>query len=228
MSLIFCTIILVILLFKNKDEKARKRVAEITATVAFVGYISDFFLMPLAYGEIFIENLPFHGCTVTCVLCYLSRHTKFFGKYRQQLAVIGLASNIIYVFYPAGIGWHMVHPLSYRVIASFVFHGTMTAYGIFTLAFDGFKLEWRKCYKELAIIAALEVWALLGNTVYNGEADGYSYFFNWFFVVRDPFYMFPKEIAPFIMPFVMLAVMFLAVVLIYSAYFGIRKLVKRT
>ena len=226
MALVFGTIILILLLFKNKDRKTKSRVADITATVAFCGYISDFFLMPIAYGEIVIENLPFHGCTATCVLCYLSHHTQFLAKYRQQFAVIGLASNLIYVFYPAGIGWHMVHPLSYRVISSFFFHGTMTAHGIFTLAFDGFELKWRKCYKELGIICGMVAWALLGNTVYNGAAEGYDNFFNWFFVVRDPFYMLPADIAPFIMPFVMIAVMFVAVLLIYSAYFGIKKIIK--
>jgi membrane protein insertase Oxa1/YidC/SpoIIIJ len=67
----------------------------------------------------------------------------------------------------------------------------------------------------------MTVWALLGNTLYNG-LDGR--FFNWFFVVRDPFYILPEGIAPFIMPVVMMAVMFTGEVLIRLVYTAINRL----
>lgn len=58
---------------------------------------------------------------------------------------------------------------------------------------------WHFLYIGLAVVG-LTVWALLGNYLYNGTSDGYSHFFNWFFVVRDPFNLFPETIAPFMMP----------------------------
>ena len=54
---------------------------------------------------------------------------------------------------------------------------------------------------------------------------GISYI--WFFVVRDPFYLLPASIAPYLMPFVMVLVMFTAVTLIYGASQVIRKLVRQ-
>ena len=129
-------------------------------------------------------------------------------------------ASFIYVIYPAGVGWYSVAPYSYRVIQTLLYHGVMTGYGILTLAYDDAKLEWRKCYKELIVIVGITLWALLGNALYNSDAR----VFNWFFVVRDPFYIIPADIAPVIMPFVMIFTIFLADVLVYLAYFGIGRL----
>ena len=68
------------------------------------------------------------------------------------------------------------------------------------------------------MIAAVDLWAILGNALYNGTYGDYDYSFNWFFVVREPFYILPANIAPYIMPFVMLVVLFAADMLIYAAY----------
>ena len=38
------------------------------------------------------------------------------------------------------------------------------------------------------------------TTEHNGSAGSYDHFHNWFFVVQDPFGMFSKETAPYIMP----------------------------
>ena len=48
-------------------------------------------------------------------------------------------------------------------------------------------------------------------------------FFNRFFVVRDPFYILPETVAPFVMPFVMVAVMFFGEALIDLGYFGCKR-----
>jgi len=227
---IFGGIFLLLFCLKNKSAAIKQRAIILSANYAFGLYITDFFLMPFAYGEIDLEKLPFHICTAMCVLCFLSRHTIFFGKFKQQFALLGLVSNLIYVVYPAGVGWYQIHPLSYRVIQTLLFHGLMTAYGLLVLAFDDVQLKWKHCYKDLAVIVAMTLWALLGNALYNGTVGGYSHYFNWFFVTQDPFYLLPENIAPYIMPPVMILVMFVAVLLTYSACFGIKKLfrLKRT
>ena len=89
---------------------------------------------------------------------------------------------------------------------------------MFTLVFRKEKLRWRDSLKELVVIVMMTLWAILGNTLYNGTAGEYDHFFNWFFVVRDPFYILPASIAPYIMPFVMIAVIYVADLLVYAVW----------
>lgn len=223
MMLIFGGIITTVLVLKNKNQSAKDKVINLVINLVFGLYVLDFFLMPLAYGSIDIEKLPFHICTVSCVLCFLSRHNKFFEKYKLQFALLGLIGNIIYVIYPAGVGWYQVAPYSYRVIQTLLFHGLMTLYGVLTLAYDDKKLKWKSCWKELVVIILMSLWALLGNVVYNNDARTY----NWFFVVQDPFYILPKNIASIVMPFVMICTIFLGNVLVYLCYFSIKRITKK-
>lgn len=226
MAVIFGSILLCVLLLRKKSENTRQKAIQSALYLAFGLYIADFFLMPLAYGYIDIEKLPFHMCTLMCLLSFLSYRGLAFGRYRKQFALLGLVSNLIYVIYPAGVGWYQIHPLSYRVVQTLLFHGAMTAYGILTLALGDDRLRWKSSLQELPVIAAVTVWAMAGNTLYNGTAGEYDHMFNWFFVVRDPFYILPQSVAPFIMPFVMVAVIYTADLLIYGAYFAIKKMVK--
>ena len=224
MAVILGTIILLACLFRKKDQKAKRSLIKAVVHLAFGLYIADFFLMPFAYGEIDLEKLPFHMCTAMCVMAFLSHHNAWLCKYQRQFAVLGLVSNLIYVVYPAGVGWYQIHPLSYRVVQTLLFHGVMSAYGIFYLALDDVPLSWKDSKKDLKVIILMALWALLGNTLYNGASGDYSHMFNWFFVLRDPFYILPESIAPYLMPFVMVIVIFVAELLIYAAYFGLKKL----
>ena len=220
-------ILLTVLLLKNKSQKAQQKAVLLSVHIAFGLYIADFFMMPFAYGEIDLEKLPFHACTAMCVMCFLSRHNAFFKRFKWSFALLGLASNLIYMLYPAGVGWYQIYPLSYRVIQTLLFHGIMTAHGVLVLAFDGEKPTWKHLRRDLAVITGMTVWAWLGNFLYNGTHGDYRHHFNWFFVTADPFGMLPGEIAPYIMPFVMIIVMSVAELLIYAAYLGLRKLPSR-
>ena len=217
-------ILTIIFLLKNRSAAAKHRAATAALCTAAGLYAADFFLMPFAYGGIDVEKLPFHACTATCVLCVLARHNRFLGRFKDQFLLLGLLTNLIYVIYPAGVGWYQIHPLSYRVWQTLLYHGAMTAFGLFSLCFGEVKLEWRKCPRDLVFLCVMTVWALLGNTLYNG-LDGR--FFNWFFVVRDPFYILPEGISPFVMPVVMVAVMFFGETFIYLGYFGCKRLHRR-
>ncbi|MBQ4563820.1 MAG: YwaF family protein [Lachnospiraceae bacterium] len=222
LAVIFGSIILGITCLRKKDEYAKKRAVNASIAGAFGLYMADFFLMPFAYGEIDLEKLPFHICTAMCVMCFLSRRNGFLGKFKRQFALLGLISNLIYVIYPAGVGWYQIHPLSYRVIQTLLFHGVMTAHGMFVLAFDDVCLEWKNLVKDIPVMILMILWALLGNTLYNGTYGGVTHFFNWCFVVRDPFYLLPEIIAPYLMPFVILLVMIVADVLVYMVYILIK------
>ena len=224
LAVILGAILTIIFLLKNKSAAAKHRATTAALYTAAGLYAADFFLMPFAYGGIDVEKLPFHACTATCVLCVLARHNRFLGRFKDQFVLLGLLTNLIYVIYPAGVGWYQIHPLSYRVWQTLLYHGAMTALGLFSLCFGEVKLEWRKCPRDLVFLCVMTVWALLGNTLYNG-LDGR--FFNWFFVVKDPFYILPEGIAPFVMPVVMTAVMFFGEMLIYLGYLGCKGLRRR-
>ena len=110
-----------------RSREGREKTLGVLIDLCFGLYILDFFLMPLAYGEIDIEKLPFHACTAMCVMCFLSRRSRFLGRFRGSFALLGFVSNLVYLVYPAGVMWHGVHPLCYRVIQTLGFHGLMTA-----------------------------------------------------------------------------------------------------
>ena len=200
---------------KDKDKHEKDKVMLTLINISFGLYILDFFLMPFAYEEIDIEKLPFHICTAMCVACFLSNHIERLKPLRVHFALLGFISNLVYLIYPAGVMWHATHPLSYRVVQTLIFHGIMTVYGLLTLVYDGKDLSFKTCYRDLTIISGMTAWALLGNILYNGEAGEYSHFFNWFFVIRDPFYILPANIAPFIMPLVNIGLFFGVEMLIY-------------
>jgi len=209
----------VIIYAGKRGKEEHQKLSTYFLNGAFGLYIADFFLMPFAYGEIDIEKLPFHACTAMCVMCFLSRHNAFLEKFRLQFAMLGFVSNLVYMIYPAGLMWYQVHPLSYRVIQTLLFHGAMTGYGLLVLLFEADKREWKK---DLIVLSAMTVWALLGNTLYNGQAWGKTQFFNWFFVVRDPFYILPENIAPIIMPFLNIALFMVVESVVYVICLGRR------
>lgn len=202
---------------KNRDTDSRKKFIDRFVCIPFGLYIADFFLMPFAYGEIDIEKLPFHICTVTCVLCFVSRYNRLPGRFKLQFAMLGFVSNLVYLIYPAGVMWYQVAPFSYRVIQTLSFHGLMAVYGFLVLCFE--IKEFRLCnfYRDICVIASITAWAVLGNLLYNTDDRIY----NWFFVVQDPFYIFDPDIAPFIMPVLNLLFFSTASLLVYVifAYF---------
>ena len=56
-------IVTLLLLMRHKSTEQRERLTRSLGFAAFFMYVADFFLMPLAYGEIDIEKLPFHACS---------------------------------------------------------------------------------------------------------------------------------------------------------------------
>jgi len=213
---------LLCLYLKNKSSEKRKKIADSVIGIAFGIYIADFFLMPFAYQAINIDKLPFHICTTMCVLCFWSRRNAFLGKFRLQFAMFGFLSNLTYLIYPAAMMWMKLHPLSYRVVQTLVFHGVMMIYGLIVLVYERQEFTWKKIYKDFGVIVFMTAWARLGNALYNNSEKEY----NWFYVLQDPFGMFPKDIAPYISPFLNIAIFFsvaLVVYWIFSKTFMLRK-----
>lgn len=199
--LAFVAIISVVIFqLKKKSQGMQQKAIAFFINAAFCLYIADFFLMPFAYGRIDVEKLPFHICTAMCVMCFWSRHNKFLERFRKNFALLGFISNLIYFFYPAGLMWYQVHPLSYRVLQTLLFHALMAMYGLLVLIFEDITFDRITRRKDFAVIVAMTLWALLGNALYTGQAWGITNNFNWFFVIQDPFSMFPPRIARVVMP----------------------------
>lgn len=200
------------------DAQNRERELDRWINLAFGLYIADFFLMPFAYEAIDLEKLPFHVCTAMCVACFLSRRWEPLKPWQLPLATLGFVSNLVYLIYPAGIMWQGVHPLCYRVAQTLSFHAIMAVYGFLTLCYGQQPVSCKNWRKDLTVITAMTGWAVLGNTLYNGKAGGYNHFFNWFFVVRDPFCILPEAISPWVMPLVNIGVFFSAELLIITVF----------
>lgn len=202
------------LYLKNKSDEQRRKTANITVGIAFGLYVAELFLMPFAYGVIHIDKLPFHVCTTMCVMCFWSRHNAFLSKFRLQFAMLGFLSNLVYLFYPAGMMWLNIHPMSYRVVQTLIFHGVMMIYGLLVLVYESQEFTWKKIYKDFGVVVAMTGWARLGNALYNNSEITY----NWFFVIQDPFNAFPATIAPYIMPFLNIAIFFAVELVVYLIF----------
>ena len=175
--------------------------------------------MPLAYGEIDIEKLPFHACTFMCVMSFLSRKVKVLSRFKNAFAMLGLISNMVYFFYPAGVMWHAVHPLCYRVVQTLIYHMVMMFYGLLVLIYERKDIDFKDIKYDLIVTSLMSLWALIGNTIYNTNER----MINWFFVVQDPFGIIDISVSKFIMPFITPCAFSLVTFIIYLLSLLIRK-----
>ena len=222
MLLIFGGVITTVLVLNNKNQCTKDKAINLVINLVFGLYILDFFLMPFSYGYIDVDKLPFHICTLMGLMAFMARNNKFLSRFTTEFTLLGLIGALMYISYPSGVADGETFPFSYRVIQTMIYHGLLVAHGVFALTFNDIKLEWKKIYRELFVIILIAGIAIVANNIYSGELGD----FNWFFVSADPFGLFPENIAPFIMPFIMIIVIFLMDILIYSIYFGIRKYFK--
>ena len=84
-------------------------------------------------------------------------------------------------------------------------------YGLLVLVYESQEFTWKKIYKDFGVIAFMTAWARFGNALYNNSEKEY----NWFYVLQDPFGMFPRDISPYISPFLNIAIFFSVAMLVY-------------
>ena len=211
-------ILAVILTLRGKKQVIKNRVLSVLTAVPFALYMADFFLMPLAYGIIDVDKLPFHACTSMSILCFASSHAPFLKKFRVHFALLGFISNLIYVAYPSGVMAYEIAPLSYRVIQTMLFHSCMMVACLSVLIFDRYPLQIKHCYRDLCVLGGMTAWATLGNLFYSGAAEDYDHNFNWFFVRRDPLGILPETVAPYLAPIVNIIAFFGIEMIIYLIF----------
>lgn len=180
-------------LLKNKSEKTKNTVLSVLAWLAVGIYIADFFIMPFSResGEIDIDKLPFHFCTLMGCLIPFAQFNKKFEKIKDVIACISIVGSLMYITYPgSALGGYT--PWCYKIVQTFVFHGLVMAWGVLSITTGSTKLEWKKIWKEAVAILIIFVWASLGNTIYSSDAHHY----DWCFITGSTFSFVPSWVVP--------------------------------
>ena len=199
--------------YPSKQGKFLKLMTYLTVGL----YVADFFIMPLSdsYDGISAYKLPFNICTIMAVLVPFVQFNPKFGKIKQSVVVLSVASSLMWMCYP-GTALGGQPPFCYVIFQTFMYHSFLFGWGVLNLAYGQVILDWRKIWKELVGILMILVWASFGNAVYD---RGY----NWFFIETSIFPFLSDEIMPFMVVFCVFGTSFV----IYCAYFAIRALTNK-
>ena len=205
--------------FRNSESEKKKKILDIMAIVLVCLYLGDFFIHPFMYNEDVLnaDKLPFHICTISCPLIAITRIFPKKTRYIQHaVPVLALVGALMYVTCPNGAVGVGVKAFSYRMIQTFIYHGLLFTYGVCTLAYGENKLKYQKIYVEFILILALTVLSLIANHAYSIPGGAHH---DWFFTTGSSF-----GVSPYLMPFVMIVIIFAMCNAIYLIYFGIQKL----
>ena len=218
--LILGAVLFLSLFFARKAESTKRRLVNVLAILPICIYVLDFFAMPLAYGEIDVDKLPFHFCTLLSVLILGvqfgdGKHATF---WRESVTVLSIVTPLMYLCYP-GSALGGISPFCYRVIQTFIYHGVVFAYGVVSLAMGRTTFHFKKIWKAALLIALILCWSAFGNAAYSSPEHTY----DWGFIAGGTFPFVPKPL----MPIVVLACVFGMCATIYGIYYGIRHLVTK-
>lgn len=178
LSLILLFIVSLWLIFRKKDERSKERVVRFLAYTLVVSYLSDFFVHEFVYGEMNIDKLPFHICTVLCPLAAIAQFNRKGSAILEPVAILGILSTTMYLCYPASVGDG--EPWCYQAVQTMFYHGILLTWGVLTLALGRIKPNIRHCWKSGVILVGITLWAKLGNILLEH---------NWFFLQEDAFYI---------------------------------------
>lgn len=216
----------------KRDEKTADKVLSMLATATVIIYIADFFIQPLMHGdasvsgEMNVDKLPFHICTLMCPVLALVQFNKRFAPIREPAAFLAIVGPLMYLSYPSG-AFNESSPLSYKVIQTFVYHGLVFSWGVNSIASKKVIPCIKNCYKSLIGLALISIWAWIGNSIYSSPEHSY----DWFFITGSSFsYAFPEAMHPYlcyVMPFVVIFAIFAVILCIYGIYYAITAISKR-
>ena len=198
---------------RRRDDACKEKALRFLAYALAVSYLSDFFVHDFVYGEMNIDKLPFHICTVLCPLVAFAQFNRNGRKILEPVAMLSVLAPMMYLCYPASIGDG--EPWCYQAVQTMFYHGTLMTWGILTLALGAVKPDIKNCWKSGALLVSITLWAKLGNLLLEH---------NWFFLNEDAFYIglvengvIPKWLLMVINP----TVFFLAVLLLYGVCYAV-------
>ena len=214
MVLIFGGIVAGYFLFRNTDTCKKEKALRFLAYALALSYFSDFFVHDFVYGEMNMDKLPFHVCTVLCPLVLVAQFNRNGHKIAEPVAVLAALAPMMYLCYPASVGTG--EPWCYQAVQTMFFHGVLMAWGILNIALGAVKPDIRHIWKSAVLLTGITLWAKLGNVLLEH---------NWFFLEEDAFYIglveqgiIPKWVLMVVNP----AVFFLAVLALYGVCYVAR------
>lgn len=204
---------------RNKDQSVKKKILDIYAIVVIGLYFCDFLVHPFMLDEnrLIVDKLPYHLCTISALLVAITRifpnHT---SKIKNAVTVLGLVGALMYLTCPNGAVGPGVKAFSYRMIQTFLYHGCLFTYGVLAICYGECKLEFKKIFVEAIMIASLILISLGANYSYSKPdgAGGWVWHYDWFFTTGASF-----GVSPYLMPFVMLGIIFAMCCSIYGLYY---------
>lgn len=218
---------------RRATDEAKNKIFGILVSVLCALYAFDFFAVPLYNTETLqdgsilyaldVDKLPFHICTVLCPVVAFVQFNKRFARFREPVAILAIVAPLMYITFPNGaVGG--ISAVCYKIVQTFLYHGTLLAWGYLNLATGAVKPEFKRCYKVLIGICLIALWATVGNLTYNesytGEGAGRHY--DWFFLTGTSFGMHPA-----IMPFLVIAAVFGVALAVYGLYYLVIYLVSK-
>ena len=214
MVLIFGSVIGLYFLFRNKAAEKKECLLRALAYALAFSYLSDFFCHEFVYGEMNIDKLPFHICTVLCPLVAIAQFNRNGHKIKEPVVILSVLAPMMYLCYPASIGEG--EPWCYQAVQTMFYHGVLMAWGILNIALGVVKPDIRNVWKSGVLLVGITLWAKLGNLLFEH---------NWFFLEEDAFYIglvanniIPKWVLMIANPIVF----FLAVLAVYGVCYAVR------
>ena len=186
----------------------KERAMRFLAYALIISYLSDFFVHDFVYGEMNMDKLPFHICTVLCPLVAIAQFNRNGKKIQEPIAILAIIAPMMYLCYPASIGDG--EPWCYQAVQTMFYHGVLMAWGILTVSLGIVTPKFHNSWKCCAFLVGITLWAKLGNVLLEH---------NWFFLEEDAFYIglveqgiIPKWVLMIVNPIVF----FLVVLAIYG------------
>ncbi len=178
MFLIFGGIFLGWYLLRKKSPEKKEQALRLLAYALALSYFSDFFVHDFVYGEMNMDKLPFHVCTVLCPLVCVAQFNRNGHKILEPTVVLAVLAPLMYLCYPASIGDG--EPWCYQAVQTMFFHGVLLGWGILNMALGKVQLRWKNFRKVAVMLVCITLWAKLGNILLEH---------NWFFLNEDAFYI---------------------------------------
>ncbi|MBE6958574.1 MAG: hypothetical protein E7447_05435 [Ruminococcaceae bacterium] len=212
--LIFGGVVAAWFALRKKDAQVKEKAMRFLAYALALSYLSDFFVHDFVYGEMNIDKLPFHICTVLCPLTCIAQFNRNGNKIKEPIVLLAVLAPMMYLCYPASIGDG--EPWCYQAVQTMFYHGVLMAWGILNLALGVVKPDLKNCWKAAVLLVGITLWAKLGNLLLEH---------NWFFLEEDAFYIglveggiIPKWLLMIVNPIVF----FLAVLAEYGVCYALR------
>ena len=176
--LIFGGVIAAHIALRGRSMSSKEKAMRFLAYALVLSYLSDFFVHDFVYGEMNIDKLPFHICTVLCPLVAIAQFNRNGTKIREPIAILAIIAPMMYLCYPASIGDG--EPWCYQAVQTMFYHGVLMAWGILTVSLGIVEPRIHNSWKCGAFLVGITLWAKLGNVLLEH---------NWFFLEEDAFYI---------------------------------------